>query len=172
MFVYSVKSSVLKIWAIIIVALIVIILLATLLPKNNRETVEIKPDGMLYGATRLSSGDFKGIKTASDRIEFLKKFGWEVDPEVIEISEVTVPSVFDAVYTKYNELQKGEGLDLSKFRGKKIKRYTYIIKNYDYNGTVYANLLVYRDTVIGGDVCSADVNGFLHGFTKDNNIFM
>ena len=36
----------------------------------------------------------------------------------------------------------------------------------DYEGTVYANVLVYRNRVIGGDICSADVSGFVHGFEK------
>ena len=44
-------------------------------------------------------------------------------------------------------------------------RYTYEVTNYpDYDGTVYISLLVYKDKVVAGDVCSADVNGFVHGF--------
>ena len=43
----------------------------------------------------------------------------------------------------------------------------YTVTNYgNYNGTVLANLLVYRGRVIGGDICSADANGFIHGFSK------
>ena len=46
-------------------------------------------------------------------------------------------------------------------------RYTYELTNYDgYDGKVYVNMIVYRNRVIGGDVCSADVNGFIHGFEK------
>ena len=42
---------------------------------------------------------------------------------------------------------------------------TFVVTNYpDYEGTVYANVLVYRNRVIGGDVCSADVTGFVVGF--------
>jgi len=33
-------------------------------------------------------------------------------------------------------------------------------------GKVYANILVYRNKVIGGDICSADASGFIHGFEK------
>ena len=65
----------------------------------------------------------------------------------------------------YNEVQKSQGLDLSKFKGKTAMRYTYSITNYpDYSGTVYANVIIYKNRVIGGDVCSADVEGFIHGF--------
>ena len=46
-------------------------------------------------------------------------------------------------------------------------RYTYKITNYgEGEDTVYANILVYRDKVIGGDICSANVDGFIHGFVK------
>ena len=69
------------------------------------------------------------------------------------------------VYAAYNELQKEQGLNLSRYKGKDVTRYTFAITNYkDYEGTVYANVLVYRNRVIGGDVCSADVSGFVHGF--------
>ena len=41
------------------------------------------------------------------------------------------------------------------------------VTNYPgYSGTVHANVIVYRNRVIGGDVCSADVGGFIHGFEK------
>ena len=44
---------------------------------------------------------------------------------------------------------------------------TYVVTNYEgYSGLVYANLLIYRNRVIGGDVCSADTSGFIHGFEK------
>jgi hypothetical protein len=41
------------------------------------------------------------------------------------------------------------------------------VTNYEgYDGKVYANVLVYRNKVVGGDICSADVEGFVHGFEK------
>jgi hypothetical protein len=46
-------------------------------------------------------------------------------------------------------------------------RYTYEITNYEgAEGKVYANVIVYRNKVIGGDICSANANGFIHGFEK------
>ena len=53
------------------------------------------------------------------------------------------------------------------FKKKTVMRYTYAVTNYpNYDGEVYVNILVYKNTVIGGDVCSADVNGFVHGFER------
>ena len=81
--------------------------------------------------------------------------------------DVTIPAQFDKVFAGYNELQKSQGLDLSKYKKKAVTRYTFAVTNYDgYEGTVYANVLTHRGRVIGGDICSADVNGFIHGFEK------
>ena len=53
-------------------------------------------------------------------------------------------------------------------RGKEVTRYTFKVTNYEgHEGTVYANVLVWRKKVIGGDICSAEItNGFVQGFEK------
>ena len=57
---------------------------------------------------------------------------------------------------------------MTKYLKKDVNRYTYKITNYpDYTGDVYANILVYKNKVIGGDVCSADANGFIHGLDRN-----
>ena len=86
----------------------------------------------------------------------------------MEVKTVTIPAEFDKVFAAYNEMQKEQGLNLLKFKNKEVTRYTFSVTNYaGYDGTVYANVLVYRNKVIGGDICSADVSGFIHGF--ENN---
>ena len=68
------------------------------------------------------------------------------------------------MYENYNQVQKAQGCDLSKYGGKKCKRYTYVVKNYpDHPENVRANLLVYKNKLIGGDICSLELDGFLHG---------
>lgn len=107
------------------------------------------------------------IKTDADRARFLSQFGWEVGATPIESAEITIPDQFDKIFTGYNEIQKRQGLDLAKYKRKKVMRYTYEITNYEgEDGKVYANILVYRNKVIGGDICSARVDGFIHGFEK------
>ena len=81
--------------------------------------------------------------------------------------KIRIPEEFDKVMKSYNELQKGQGLDLAKYRGKEVTRYTFAVTNYpDYKGTVMANVILWRNRVIGGDLCSSDVTGFIHGFEK------
>ena len=51
------------------------------------------------------------------------------------------------------------------FRGKTVKRWTYDVTNYpDNRPNVKANILVYDNKIIGGDICSLELDGFMHGF--------
>lgn len=108
-------------------------------------------------------------KTSVNRIEFLKSFGWEVSSNVSEES-VTIPVEFSDIYENYNDLQRSQGYDLRDFKGKTVIKYTYEVINYphfsddDLPLSVVANILVYEDKIIGGDVCSMELAGFLHGF--------
>lgn len=105
--------------------------------------------------------------TNDERREFLAQFGWEADADAREFYEVTIPKTFDKVYEHYNELQKAQGFDLARYRGKAVMKYSYVIRNYPgEEGAVYATLLVWKNKVIGGDVCSARLDGFMHGFEK------
>lgn len=161
MFIYSMRGSTLKFFTVTAVAMVALITLLIFIPS----TEPAMSDGVLDA---IETVKFDKIKSAGDRIEFLRQFGWEVESEPVEIAEVTVPEEFDKVYQSYNELQKKQGFDLSKYAKKNIQRYTYRITNYDgYDGEVLVSILVYKNKVIGGDVCSADANGFIHGLDKN-----
>ena len=67
------------------------------------------------------------------------------------------------------EIKRISGFDfyINEYKGKKVMRYTYKVTNYEgYGDTVFANLLVHKNKIIGGDICSADPNGFAHGLKK------
>ena len=156
MFVYSMKASTLKFFAILGVALIAVVALTVLVPTYTVMTTSAI-------AEKNESIRFDGIKTNEDRIDFLEQYGWTVESTPIEEVEVTVPREFDKVMMTYNEIQKQQGLDLSKYAKKTMMRYTYKVTNYpDYAGTVYTNILVYKNRVVAGDICSSDANGFIH----------
>ena len=104
-------------------------------------------------------------ETNAQRIAFLESFGWEVEPEEDEILEVVIPKQLDDVYLQYNEIQLAQGCDLSNFTGKRCKRYTYVVNNYPGQAEdVRANILTYKGKIIGGDICSVKLDGFMHGF--------
>lgn len=105
------------------------------------------------------------VQNAGQRLEFISQFGWEVEEEPVEIEEVLIPAKFDAVYENYNILQRAQGLDLTRYRGKMVKRFTYQVQNYpDTEDEVRLNLLIAENKVVGGDVCSMALDGFMHGF--------
>ena len=173
MFIYSFKASSIKFFGIICVAMAALITLIAFVPAYaGNETPS--PNGGLAVDAPQNSGDgvtvsyrYDKVKTADAAAQFLSQFGWVVDAGSVETREVTSPAEFDKVFAGYNELQKSQGLDLSKYKKKAVTRYTFTVTNYEnYDGTVYANVLVYRGRVIGGDICSADVSGFIHGFEK------
>ncbi|MBR3844684.1 MAG: DUF4830 domain-containing protein [Clostridia bacterium] len=100
--------------------------------------------------------------------DFLKTYGWEASATPTEVQEITLPGEFNRVYTQYNDLQLAQGFDLTPYRGKAVKRYTYEVYNYpDLPTGVVANLLIYKDKVIGGDVCTRALDGFMHGFSLE-----
>ena len=160
MFIYSLRASTLKFFAVVCVALVTLITLIAFIPDFDNVSASAPVDEQISESYR-----FDKVKTNEDRVGFLSQFGWQVKNDPVESSEVTVPESFDKIFVGYNEIQKRQGLDLSKYKNKKVMRYTYEVTNYSgYDGTVYATVIVYRNKVIGGDICSADVKGFIHGF--------
>ena len=104
--------------------------------------------------------------TQEERVAFLKQFGWTVNEEPVEITEVTIPQTFNDVYETYNKIQLEQGLDLKKYAGKICKQWVYEVTNYPGGETgIRATLLIYDGKVIGGDICSPKLDGFICGFS-------
>lgn len=155
MFVYSFRMSTVKFLCVALLSVAVLLALVAFVP--------------VYSADEPASTiSYAKIYSDADRVDFISQFGWQVEETPIDEKNVTIPASFDKIYENYNQLQKNQGLSLGKYKGKEVTRYTYKITNYpDYEGDVYINLLVFKNKVIGGDVCSADQTGFVHGFSKD-----
>lgn len=151
MFIYSVKASSIRFFTVLVLSVALLTALIILVPTYEPMSV-----------TASETINFSKIKTNEDRVNFLAQFGWTVAKQPLEEVAVTIPDEFDAVFMEYNNLQKELGLDLSRYKRKDVMRYTYQVNNYPgYDGVVYASVLVYKNKVIGGDLCSADVNGFV-----------
>ena len=150
MFIYSVRSSTIKFFLLIAVTLVV---LGVILFMGNAGVVT---------ASAGADVSLSGIKTNEDRLEFISQFGIEVAGEPKESEKFAVPARFDRVLSEYNEIQKAQGFDLTKYKNKKVTRYTYSVSDYEgYDGEVNVNLIVYRNTVIGCDISSVDPGGFI-----------
>ena len=158
MFICTVRANTLKFFGVIAASLVVLCAIILMIP-------EYTPVSTKAIAAASSQYSYDRIKTNDDIVGFLAQFGWEVEKEPLEEVQIRIPAEFDKVMNSYNELQRNQGLDLSKYRSREVTRYTYRVKNFpDYSGTVMANVIVYKNRVIGGDLCSSDVTGFICGF--------
>ncbi len=159
MFICSMRAGTIRFFAVILLSLVVLGALIAFVPELQPVSAEAHEE--------VPTVNYDKVKNNEGRIAFLAQFGWSVEPTPKESTTVTIPAAFDKVFAEYNELQKKQGLDLSRHAARTVERHTYVITNYpDYEGQVLANLLIFRGRVIGGDICSADQNGFIHGFQK------
>ena len=160
MFIFSFRFSAKKVLAGMLVVAVVAVL--------GIKGAEMIMGGTVEASTTEFSGTNVKLKTNEARVAFAQSFGWEVQNDPGEILEVIIPQEFDEIYQQYNSIQKQQGYDLEKYAGKRCKRYTYTVTNYPQTDKeVRLNILIYNDKVIGGDVCSLEVDGFLHGFSME-----
>ncbi|MGN0468926.1 MAG: DUF4830 domain-containing protein [Acutalibacteraceae bacterium] len=161
MFVISLKSKKLKKAAVIALVAVFVTIGAVYYVCNDND----KPVANVGGIV-MKAADNK------ERVAFFSQFGWEINEEPSEVKEVVIPTEFDEVYQNYNEIQKKQGLDLEKYKGARVKMWSYEILNYpgyeNSPGVIHGNILVYNDTVIGGDVSSTELGGFMHGFSNES----
>lgn len=157
MFIYSIRASTIKVLGVIL--LFAVILTGLMLSGEG---------GVVSASSSATEVDYSGIKTSEDRIGFIGNFGIEVDGASEEEIAFRMPESFDRVILGYNELQKKQGLDLSKYQNKRVTRYTYKVTNYDGEGEVMANLFVYRGKIVACDISSADPSGFVIPLTLVN----
>lgn len=91
------------------------------------------------------------------RVSFAQSIGCQPDENACQRKDIVIPERFSAVYTRYNELQKKAGYDLSDYRGCAAILYTYPLTGVP-DGTEL-HLIVCFGRIIGGDVASAALNG-------------
>ena len=120
-----------------------------------------------------NTGDFSmRAETHEERMTFFSQFGWEIDENPAQVKEVIIPEEFDETYKTYNDIQRSQNLDLEKYKGARVKMWSYNILNYpgyeNTDGILRGNILVYEGTVIGGDICSNESGGFMHTFYADD----
>ena len=91
---------------------------------------------------------FKNNVTAE---KYLKSLGYEI--EYINSKEVNIPENFGEGLKKYNNLQKQQGFNLEKYRGKSCIQKQYCVTSKKaYPKKYIANVLVYKNKLIGGDL--------------------
>ena len=65
--------------------------------------------------------------TNEERIGYLASLGWEVNDQPIETLSVTLGETLEEPYLSYNDLQRSQGFDLTRYCGQTLSRYTYVV---------------------------------------------
>lgn len=137
----------------IVVAAVVILVVGLVLLLGNKEDT---PTAVTTAASVVSN---------DDRVRFLNGFGWEVTTSPTESSQVLIPEKSSEVFDRYNQLQKSQGYDLTRYAGQTVMRYVYQVNNYPgATEPVYATVLISKNQVIGGDVTDTAAKGVIQGF--------
>ena len=120
---------------------------------------------LLTGRTESGSSAAQPALTENNqRVEYLRSFGWEVAEEPVETLQFLLPETLEEPYLSYNELQLGQGFDLTACLGKQVERYTYTVTNYPERPEgVQANLYICEDYPVAGDICCPGASGFQAG---------
>jgi len=98
--------------------------------------------------------------------DFLAECGYTVANPVTK--EITIPENFSEVYTSYNEIQKKQGFDLSRYKGKSATLYTFTVIGYineqgEPENHIEAHVIVCGGKIVGADVSSTRLDGFMKG---------
>lgn len=154
MYIVSIKFNIKKFLAVIAALCLVVAISCAFLPQSASDV--------------LKTNKTTSVKTTSDHVDFLASYGYNVNDNPVQIEEIIIPEQFSSDYEQYNNYQKLSGFDLSKFKGQRIKKYTYKVNGYtDSSDEVVANVLIYNNKIIGGDISSTTLGGFVHGFVKE-----
>ena len=107
------------------------------------------------------AGQSAAVKTEKARVAYIERCGWKVDTPALKEETVLIPKNFSNVFETYNQLQKQQGFDLRQYAGREVKLYTYKVVDSGLGENVLASLYVYNGCVIGGDVHSTELDGFM-----------
>ena len=148
----SLKGKFILLLAVVIAAIIV----CAVLSSDEQDTDE--------PVSEVNAIDYSA-STITEQLSFIASLGYTVKTEPDSVEEVIIPEEFDDIYTQYNELQKAADLDLSPYKGCNAKKWTYTVTNYpayENRDCIKLNLLIYNGRVIGGDICSVELDGFMN----------
>ncbi len=100
---------------------------------------------------------------------FISEYGYSVSSPVTK--EITIPTVFTDVYENYNTLQKKQGFDLKRHKGKSAVSYTFNVIGYvDQNGSidpdVQIHIIVCDGKIVAADIASTRLDGFMEPLRK------
>lgn len=119
--------------------------------------------GAFTGGAKTEAKAALSARNEKGRAAYLADCGWTVETPALSEDTVLIPKQFSPIFEEYNELQKQQGFDLSDYCGMEVTMYTYRVVDSGREGDVLAVLYVLNGAVIGGDVHSTALDGFMCG---------
>ena len=100
-----------------------------------------------------------------DLVSYLSNLGWETSGDPVS-EQVLLPESFGPEYDGYLAIQAEGGFDLAAYTGQTVTRYSYTVTNYPTGESgILADLLVLDGEVIGGELRSTQLDGFMTALT-------
>ena len=153
MFIITTKFS--KCRAFAAVAVLALVLALIVLPRSCRKAAETPA---------------VPAETNEQRLAYLTSLGWEVSEQPIETLSITLGETLEEPYLSYNDLQRSQGFDLTRYCGQTLSRYTYVVTNYpDASLPCQADLYVCGGVLAAGDIVCTGENGFMAGLSFPAN---
>ena len=119
--------------------------------------------GAFTGGAKTEAKAALSARNEKGRAAYLADCGWTEETPALSEDTVLIPKQVSPVFEEYNELQKQQGFDLSEYCGMEVTMYTYRVVDSGREGDVLAVLYVLNGAVIGGDVHSTALDGFMCG---------
>ncbi len=150
MFVFSFKASKFRILFAVVLCAFIAFAAIVLLPETEHS---VTVNGVQFDRKIR----FDGMKTTEDLAEFAENLGFSVDAAPIETVNVKLPTKFDAVLDKYNDIQKSQGFNLAKYKNKEVVRHSFRVTALPDEQSlpkedVLLTFILHKDKIIGGDL--------------------
>lgn len=123
---------------------------------------KLLPLSCLFSVFLLLAGIMPDTSAPAECRALLASYGWQTDGSFTE-EAVTLPEKADASWSAYLAMQRENGFDMESFAGRQVLRLSCRIGNHPAGEAVYANLYWCDGGVIGGDIMSPALDGFMHG---------
>ncbi len=103
-------------------------------------------------------------------LDCLTALGWETEG-LVSTDRVALPEEFTPEYEEYLSVQADGGFDLLPYAGLTVTRYSYAVSNYPSGEEgVLADLLVLDGAVVGGELRSSALDGFMIGLVPREQV--
>lgn len=127
---------------------------------------------IVIAAVSVRGGKSYAVSDSGELTEFIASLGYTTAGEPA-VKNIVIPAEFSSVYYGYNDIQKSAGYDLLAYRGESAEVYTYTITDYPdgkggFLNDIKANIIVCDGKIIGGDISSAELDGFMTSLLPAN----